>query len=108
MNNEQQRAAFEAWYGEYLQKVSADSGGYQWPATRRAWDAWKAGRAALQSQDREDAERWRAMKERSVVTFMNDSGRKLMIATVEICEFPKPLTMDGFIDQARRIEGEEK
>lgn len=50
MNTEQERANFEAWL-----RVKPCGAAHDF-----AWEAWRA-RAALQSQDREDAERWRTL-----------------------------------------------
>ncbi len=73
MNTEQERAAFEAWCREKYShpNMERNSDGYISTATHHCvpmtyasvqmlWEAWKA-RAALQSQDREDALRYRTL-----------------------------------------------
>lgn len=55
MNIEQERDDFEAWAKDhYVLQRSAYNDTYISVPTMRAWDVWQA-RAALQSQDREDA-----------------------------------------------------
>lgn len=61
---EQLRAEFEAWYRTEFSEDISDStfiyyescNRYQRPYIDRMWATYQAGRAALQSQDREDAE----------------------------------------------------
>lgn len=62
MNTEQERAEFEAWIAsppyenplDINPEASAFPGQYTSYEVQLAWEAWQAGRAALQSQDRED------------------------------------------------------
>lgn len=62
MNTEQERAEFEAWAkgrGMTLHKASPCDGSppyYLDTASIAAWEAYQAGRAALQSQDRDDSQ----------------------------------------------------
>lgn len=63
MTPEQERAEFEAWANTQADKWlivggltwSPGTNDYASARTNAAWAAWQAGRAALQSQDREDA-----------------------------------------------------
>lgn len=63
MNTEQLRAEFEAWARNKNYDLDAvmllskppKFSRYANPATQDAWEAYQAGRAALQSQDRDDA-----------------------------------------------------
>ncbi len=64
MNNEQERADFEAacrghvddaGYDEEALNLTRDGDGYIDKAIQAAWWGWREGRASLQSQDREDA-----------------------------------------------------
>lgn len=57
MNTEQERAEFEAWATSQWLVLQRTVHGedYQDLRTQVAWEAYQAGRAALQSQDREDA-----------------------------------------------------
>lgn len=61
MNIEQERADFEAWYLENNdvphEAIKRKGAGYAWIGTDEAWEIWQAAQAALQSQEREDAER---------------------------------------------------
>lgn len=54
MNIDQERADFEAWFSKTKAYISNHKGIFAQIAKDIAWDTWKA-RAALQSQDREDA-----------------------------------------------------
>lgn len=54
MNIEQERAAFERHWRDFYQigtKLDRINGRYHSMAVQCAWEAWQAGRAALQSQD---------------------------------------------------------
>ena len=55
MNIEQERAAFEAWFTKTKAYISDSKDILAQIVRDIAWDTWKA-RAALQSQDLEDAE----------------------------------------------------
>ena len=85
------RAEFEAWL-----RVKPCGAAHDF-----AWEAWKA-RAALQSQDLEDAERYRWLRdpcsgaEHVIFYSRGDYGKGLMSGVM----------LDEAIDHARRIEGE--
>ena len=106
MNTEQERADFEAWYmrefGVYPRRN--ESGSFKSQYVAAMFKAWKAGRAALQSQDREDAERYRWLRdpcsgaEHVIFYCRGDYGRGLMSGGM----------LDEAIDHARRIEGDGK
>jgi hypothetical protein len=66
MNIEQLRAEFEAWAnGRCELHLVNPAGRYSSATTQFAWEAYQAGRAALQSQDRgaviEEGFRWRSI-----------------------------------------------
>lgn len=100
MNTEQLRAEFETWaasigfcvtgkYAETIDVMCAES-------------AFIAGyKAAIQSQDREDAERYRWLRDEEglVVLPYDDHGLGP--------EFPYGSDLDKAIDHARRVEGEQ-
>lgn len=56
MNQDQQRADFEAWYFREFEVYPRrnESGGFKSQYVNAMFKSWKAGQAALQSQDRED------------------------------------------------------
>src|SRR5690606_35985499 len=66
MNIEQERAAFEAWYqhhhGDRDVYALDESGEYADKQVQGAFNVWQA-RAALQSQVKEDAERYRWLRD---------------------------------------------
>lgn len=106
MNIEQERQDFEAWY----RRQYIDSTPLIWAENVQAYrdfdhnqlfGAYQAGRAALQSQDREDAQEWlkqhetlmhRVSKAAIAVGYSNKGEAKLMQAE------------KALIDHARRIE----
>lgn len=71
MNIEQERADFEAWYqhhhGDRDVYALDESGEYANKQVQGAFNVWKA-RAALQSQDREDAERYRWLRQQRTIS----------------------------------------
>lgn len=92
MNTEQELADFEAWWE--LTPILKEN------KRTIAEKAYQAGRAAQQSQDREDAERWRYAMDWDTTGFavcrrVGDTG---------VCW--EPIKTDGPIDHARRIEGD--
>ena len=99
MNTEQERADFETWCkrNEYDHVQRLDGTGYNNEATKRAWKAWQA-RAATQSQDREDAERYRWLRS------FNSGDVRVVDITTNTTLFMH--TADATIDHARRSERE--
>ena len=99
MNIEQERAAFEAWFTKTF--ISGPKDIFTQVVKDIAWEAWQA-RAALQSQDAEDAERYRWLRdpcsgaEHVIFYSRGDYGKGLMSGEM----------LDEAIDHARRIEGE--
>ena len=53
MNNEQKRADFEAWYEKEMGESPRMAVDIYTPFASACWEAYQAGRAALQSQDAE-------------------------------------------------------
>lgn len=98
MNTEQERADFEAWYLENNdvphEAIKRKGAGYAWIGTDEAWEIWQAAQAALQSQDREDAQRFRKIMN------MTRAERE------EVLFFACDRDVLNAIDHARRIEGE--
>lgn len=120
MITEQERADFEAWMRKEHPDHSLEyfNGRYTYSPPQRLWEAYQAGRAALQSQDREDAERldWLDHQARISLTgvsidyvydaqggYVNEKGYRFMRY-----RFIGPLgkTAREAIDHARRVEGE--
>ena len=128
MNPEQERAAFETWAeqrGMELHKVTPCNGSLPYYADTpgmAAWEAWQA-RAALQSQDREDAERYRYLTfmlqqaydgerfERDLMTLYcyissQYKGDRTVLAEITWRDkSDEPIDLSEAIDRARRIEG---
>jgi len=114
MNTEQLRADFEAWYEqEYSEPIPSEftsQGFYPDVRVQLLFRCYQAGRAALQSQDREDATRidWMARQDLDDLCFSIirdaphdgeycvDAGRGPVFGG----------TFREAIDRARRIEGE--
>ena len=107
MNTEQGRAEFEAWaqrigfpvtgkYAETIDVLCAEetfNAGYQ------------AGRAALQSQDKEDAERYRWLRKHwFTMTSCYDGGRVEFTTGQPRYSSATEANVDEAIDHARRIE----
>jgi len=116
-DTEQLRAEFEAWasqYTSYPQKYDLIS----------AWQAYQAGRAALQLQDREDAERYRYLITKlqqsydgdyieidpmSLYCHMQSQFKGDRVIGAEITwgsEAGESIGLSEAIDHARRIEGD--
>jgi|GEM_PF-4191596 len=133
MNIEQERADFEAFARPRNYDLDAvmllskppKFLRYANPATQDAFEAYQAGRAALQSQDREDAERYRWL--RDTLHGAKAGGGVEVNDALQVYETPEPgeevrvywyqdtpvgfyqehgTTLDEAIDHARRIEGE--
>lgn len=103
MNIEQERAEFEAWMRKEHPDHSLEyvNGRYTYSPPQRLWEAYQAGRAALQSKDAEDGERldWLLRQ------LPGDAIRYcvgVIADTADIDEFR------AAIDHARRVEGEGK
>lgn len=97
MNTEQERADFEWWAsdeGESPRALERVGECYKLAQIQAYWIAWQA-RAALQSQDREDAERYRWLRDTVGLDPLYDLGVMGFSA------------LDAYVDHARRIEGED-
>lgn len=109
MNTEQERAEFEAWWEKEGQYCRAGGGDYE---KTFAYRAYQAGRAALQSQDREDAERLQAAardmfvraSEIEILYGTNKETEGLVMAAIRLAYLVGPT--EQVIDRARRIEGD--
>lgn len=104
MKNTNDRADFEAWAnGRCELHLVNPAGRYSSAITQFAWEAYQAGRSALQSQDREDAERYRwiftADMDEQTMTFAT------LNAGVALRNRVKKYA-DEAIDHARRVEGD--
>lgn len=107
MNTEQERTEFEAWCETRTLETGRDhEGDYISIETALSWEAYQAGRAALQSQDREDVALAEILREAAQI-----------IAAIppehapENIRWPIADELEGFalkIDHARRIEGEDR
>lgn len=76
MNTEQERADFESWAnGRCELHLVNPAGRYSSAITQFAWEAYQAGRAALQSQDQEGA----ARSEPSGGDALTDAGQVLAL-----------------------------
>jgi len=113
MNIEKEREAFEHWVSEFGLNISTEDGLYRSHVVGWMWNAWQAGRAALQTQDREDAERYRRLRigdidDIAVVRGLGtmDYGMSAVIGTYS--EEIDGDDLDAAIDNARRIEDEIK
>lgn len=128
MNTEQQRAAFEAWFkgtDRYLSNLDfylMPDGKYE-DDVEATFEAYQAGRAALQSQDREDAERYRYLITKLQQVYDGDyfetalmrlychmtsqfKGDRVVRAEITWRDkTDEPIGLSAAIDHARRIEG---
>lgn len=93
MSTEQLRAEFEAWAQDKTELYKMARGEYSSRITRFALEAYQAGRAALQSQDLEDAERFRK------IINMTRAERE------EVLFFPEDKDVIKAIDAARAAKG---
>src|SRR5690606_19736128 len=110
MNIEQERAAFEAWARRELRIPFGMELNWDNETVQNEWRG--QARAALQSQDREDAERYRRLRKGdiddvAVVRGLDamDYGASAVVATYS--EEIDGDDLDAAIDHARRIEGGE-
>ena len=117
-DTEQERAEFETWYGaEFAEDISDSTfiyyencNQYQRPYVDRMWQAYQAGRAALQSQDREDAERFRFLRDNAqLFSHFGDIGNSGWCVMRRDHTIRRVFTYNGkelveAIDHARRIE----
>lgn len=112
MNTEQERAEFKTKYERLFDLTETrDSWGqpkFAHEFVEAIWYGWR-DRAALQSQDREDAERYQWLRsanvgpatiERLLYTWVNDD------CNPPYAELKHGKELDEAIDRARRIEGE--
>src|SRR5690606_11192646 len=129
MNTEQERADFEAFASKHGLCVTEDGDLYRSHVVAWMWKAWQA-RAALQSQDREDAERldwldsmnaklnsnygttyrWKLVLSPNVVRLMSGAGGNGHVAAIDLhdSEAHGALSCREAIDHARRArEGEQ-
>lgn len=129
---EQERRDFEVWMRKEHPDHSLEyvNGRYTYSPPQRLWEAFQAGRAALQSQYREDAE-WMSCESRRpwVANSLKDRAKELRDAekrsrrafNKDYMSEPARYFADacgqaaavfeaklGAIDHARRIEGEAK
>lgn len=122
MNTEQLRAEFEAWHKREMWDGGYESGHdefytdayrfnerrvYENMHTQIAWRGYQAGRAALQTQDREDAERYRALRAGILRSDDDMPTRMAEYAETHFVDMGNPTTaeIDAAIDHARRVEG---
>lgn len=106
MNTEQERADFEAAMDGLLFD-RADDGTYTSSVTRVALEAYEAGRAALQSQDREDVKEVIERLPRYNFGYVSDEwgmGRQLGAIRHDNGRFLRIDDVTVAIDHARRIE----
>lgn len=98
MNTEQLRAEFEAWMRKEHPDHSLEyvNGWYTHSPPQRLWDAYQAGRASLQSQDREDA----LMESLQMMVYMVEQSAPQLKGKV----YENALAA---IDHARRVERED-
>lgn len=101
MSTEQLRAEFEAWTGYSEEALSRNAGdGYCIKGVDNEWRAYQAGRAALQSQDQEDAD----LKEALLLALEYWADRQQRYKNRSPVWVQKARAALG-IDHARRIEG---
>src|SRR5690606_20567944 len=102
MNTEQERAEFEAFASNHGLCVTEDGDLYRSHVVAWMWKAWQA-RAALQSQDQVDAERYRYLS--SMATQQTDTLGPIF--RIDVRRTPQTLFNFGAaVDHARRIEGD--
>lgn len=110
MNIEQEREAFKLHFAAMDLTEKPDAWGrpsFKHPHVESLWAGWQA-RAALQSQDRGDAERYRAW--RKAVAAQNRNFMR--VACNELPDWDEGPVDESRVDEAighaRRIEGEGK
>lgn len=102
MNTEQERAAFEAWRIQHYNYDDLDAFEVSF-----AFEAFKAGRAALQSQDRKDAERIDWLESVGSVDIVRTRDNKTEVyAPHNDLIYSVAGSLRAAIDHARRIEEE--
>lgn len=112
MNTEQERAEFEAWAnGRCELHLVNPAGRYASAITQFAWEAYQAGRASLQSQDREDAERYRYLRDNAQLSHFGDIGNSGWCVMYRDHTIRRVFTYNGpeldeAVDHARRVEGD--
>jgi len=92
--NIEERTEFEAFASKHGLCVTEDGDLYRSHVLAWMWKAWQA-RAALHTQERKDAERWRALREM-------DGGE--IYALLGDCDGIHPELTDAAIDAAMRKE----
>ena len=118
MNIEQERAEFEVWRRKHYDYDDLTAFEIEF-----AFAAFQAGRAALQSQDRDDAERYRYLITKLQQVYDGDyfetdlmnlychmpsqyKGERVVRAEITWRDkADEPIGLSEAIDQARRIEG---
>jgi hypothetical protein len=110
-----QRDAFEAWANGRCELHLVNSAGiYSSAITQFAFEAYQAGRAALQSQDREDAVRYRWLRDNAqLFSHFGEEGNSGWCVMRRDSAITRVFTynhaeLDEAIDHARRIEGDEE
>lgn len=103
MNTEQLRAEFEVWANGRCELYLVNPAGrYSSATTQFAWEAYQAGRAALQSQDREDALRYRWLRQQRTISDQACVTWNIGHDWIQM----DGAELDAAIDHARRAEGE--
>lgn len=101
MNIEQERKDFEAWYEKEFPHEPIPiraAEGYFHRYDNKLWNAYQAGRAARQSQEREDAERYRCLS--SLATQQADHLGPIF--RIDVRRSPQNLfNFDASVDHAR-------
>lgn len=110
MNIEQERSAFEAFASKHGLCVTLQDDVYRSHVVGWMWRAWQA-RASLQSQDREDAQRYRRLRKGDIddVAVVRGLGAMDYGASAVIATYSDEIDgddLDSAIDHARRIEGD--
>lgn len=108
MNTEQERAEFESWCETRTLGTGRDHEGYYISLeTALSWEAYQAGRAALQSQDSEEVMEMALCESRRLVLRIGQAYRFVPMKGCKTCEEMKAEHDDAYaIDHARRIEGD--
>lgn len=114
MNIEQERKDFEAWYEKefpYEPIPIRAAEGYFHRYDNNLWNAYQAGRSAMQSQDAEDAERYRRLRKGDIddVAVVRGLGAMDYGASAVIATYSEEIDgddLDAAIDHARRAEGD--
>ncbi len=103
---DEQRAAFEAWaVKERIAYRDEKHGLCFYNGQRHSyWIGYQAGQAALQSQDREDAERYRWLCDKFGITKLPCALERIIAGDVYVADGKAGI--DEAIDHARRAEGD--